>query len=156
MTLTAAREPFPGAPGAAAGFSFIEIALVLVVLAVAGVMAAPAIRPALDAVRAEAAVRRTASFLDDARRRAVLERTALVIHCRPEEGRLVLLGAASGERGFTVPEAVEIVSCRPEELRYFPQGSASGLTLLLRDKHGRERSLSVGAFTGLSRVDAAK
>ena len=54
-----------------------------------------------------------------------------------------------------MPEAVAIVSCRPEELRYFPQGSATGMTLLLRDRRGRERSLTVGTFTGLSRVDAA-
>ena len=137
------------------GFTLIEIVLVLVLLAVAGVMVAPAIQPALDSVRAEAAVRRTASFLDDARRRAVLERKVLVVHCRPGEERLVLLGAASGELVFQVPEAVAIVSCRPEEMRYFPQGSATGMTLLLRDRRGRERSLSVGTFTGLSRIDAA-
>jgi hypothetical protein len=117
---------------------------------------APAIRPALDSVRAEAAVRRTASFLDDARRRAVLERRVLIVHCRPGEQRLVLLGAASGELDFPVPPAVRIVSCRPEEMRYFPQGSATGMTLLLRDTGGRERSLGVGAFTGLSRIDAAR
>ncbi len=142
-------------PAAAAGFTLIELVLVLVLLAVAGVMAAPAIQPALDSVRAESAVRRTASFLDDVRRRAVLERKILVVNCLPEDERLVLLGSAAGEQVFSVPEALEIVSCRPEELRYFPQGSASGTTLLLRDRHGRERSLSVGVFTGLSRlVDA--
>jgi prepilin-type N-terminal cleavage/methylation domain-containing protein len=141
---------------AGAGFTLIELVIVLVVLGVAGVMAAPAIQPALDSVRAEAAVRRTASFLDDARRRAVLERRVLVVHCRPEEGRLELLGAAAGERAFQLPEAVAIVSCLPEEMRYFPQGSATGMTLLLRDRRGRERSLAVGTFTGLSRVDAAR
>jgi prepilin-type N-terminal cleavage/methylation domain-containing protein len=138
-----------------AGFTLIEIVLVLVVLAVAGVMVAPAIQPALDSVRVEAAVRRTASFLDDARRRSVLERKVLVVECRAGEERLVLLGSAAGDRAFQVPEAVAIVSCRPEEMRYFPQGSASGMTLTLRDRRGRERSLSVGSFTGLSRIDAA-
>ena len=136
------------------GFTLIEIVLILVLLAVAGVIAAPAIRPALDSVRAEAAARRTASFLDDARRRAVLERKVLVVRCSLDEGRLALLGAASGERVYQVPDAVAIVSCRPGEVRYFPQGSSSGMTLLLRDTRGRERSLSVGTFTGLSRIDA--
>ena len=142
-------------PASDAGFTLIELVLVLVVLAIAGVMAAPAIQPALDSVRAEAAARRTASFLDDARRRAVLERKVLVLSCRPGGERLVLRGAASGEKVFQVPEAVAIVSCRPEELRYFPQGSASGMTLLLRDRRGRERRLTVGTFTGLSRIDVA-
>ncbi|MHB8835021.1 MAG: pilus assembly FimT family protein [Candidatus Methylomirabilia bacterium] len=164
------------------GFTLIEIVLVLVLLAVAGVIAVPAIQPALDSVRTEAAVRRTASFLDAARTIAVLERKVLIVHCRPDEGRLMLLGAAFGEGSFLilkrlgvvlrpqqgevspvmhevsfpVPEAVAIVSCLPEEMRYFPQGSATGMTLLLRDAGGRERSLSVGAFTGLSRVGAAR
>jgi prepilin-type N-terminal cleavage/methylation domain-containing protein len=141
---------------AAAGFTLIEITLVLVVLAVAGVMVAPAIQPALDSVRAEAAARRTAAFLDDARRRAVLERKVLVVHCRPDEGRLVLAGAAAGERFFPVPEAATIASCRPAELRYFPQGSATGMTLVLRDRRGREHTLTVGPFTGLSRVAALR
>lgn len=141
--------------GAGAGFTLIEIVLVLVLLAVAGVVAAPAIQPALDSVRAEAALRRTASFLDDTRRRAVLERKVLVVHCRPGDERLVLLGSADGERVFQIPSTVAIVSCRPEEVRYFPQGSSTGMTLLLRDKGGRERSLGVGVFTGLSRIDAA-
>jgi len=118
-------------------------------------MAAPAIQPALDSVRAEAAARRTAAFLDDARRRAVLERKVLTVRCLQGEESLVLVGAASGERTFKVPEAAAIVSCRPEAVRYFPQGSASGMTLLLRDTRGRERHLTVGTFTGLSRIDAA-
>ena len=138
-----------------AGFTLIEIALVLVLLAVAGVVAVPAIQPALDSVRTEAAARRTAAFLDDARRRAVLERKVLVVHCRPGEERLVLQGATSWERSFKVPETVVIESCRPEEVRYFPQGSATGMTVLLRDKRGRERKVTVGVFTGLSRIDAA-
>jgi len=160
LHLDAYKRPAPHAPctGAfqtGAGFTFIEIVLVLVLLAAAGVVVAPAIRPALDSVRAEASVRRTASFLDDARRRAVLERRVLVVHCEPGAERLVLLGAASGERAFPVPPPVEIVSCRPEEMRYFPQGSSTGMILLLRDSGGRERHVAVGTFTGLSRIDAA-
>ena len=142
-------------PALEAGFTLIEIVLVLVLLAVAGAVVVPAIQPALDSVRAEAAVRRTASFLDDARRRAVLERKVLVVRCRPGEERLVLLGSTSGEKVFPVPEAVALLSCGPGELRYFPQGSSTGSTLLLRDRRGGERRLTVGAFTGLSRIDAA-
>jgi Tfp pilus assembly protein FimT len=126
----------------------------MVVLAIAGAIALPAIRPALDSVRAEAAVRRTATFLDDARRRAVLERRVLVVACREQEQRLVLHGAAAGDRVFVVPEAVRVESCRPDQVRYLPEGSATGMTLLLRDQGGRGHRLSVGSFTGLSRVDA--
>jgi len=138
------------------GFTLIELVIVLVVLAVAGVMTTPALQRTLESVRAEAATRRTAAFLDDTRRHAVLERKVLVLRCRPRPGRLEVVGAADGDRTFRVPEQVALVSCRPEEVRYHPQGSSTGMTLLLRDKGGREHRLSVGAFTGLARIDAGQ
>jgi prepilin-type N-terminal cleavage/methylation domain-containing protein len=135
---------------ARAGFTLIEIALVLVVLAIAGVIAYPALQPALESARLESAARRAASFLDEARRRAVLGRAQLEVRCLPREGRLELRVGADERRVFRVPDAVALVSCRPESVRYFPQGSSTGLELLLRDRRGRERKVSVGAFTGLS------
>jgi hypothetical protein len=125
---------------------------VLVVIAIAGVIAYPALQPALESARAEAAARRTAAFLDDARRRAVLGRAPLEVRCLPREGRLEVVGEGDGQREFRVPEEVVLVACRPERVRYFPQGSSSGLELLLRDRRGRERRVAVGAFTGLAAV----
>ena len=124
----------------------------LVVIAIAGVIAYPALQPALESARAEGAARRTAAFLDDARRRAVLGRAPLEVRCLPREGRLELVGEGAGPREFRVPEEVALVACRPERVRYFPQGSSSGLELLLRDRRGRERRVAVGAFTGLAAV----
>lgn len=143
-----------GGPARVAGFTLIEIILVLVVLAVAGALAVPAIQPAIDAVRAEAGARRVASFLDDARRRAVLGRTELTVSCRQREGELELGAPGAEGKVFRIPEALTIVSCRPESLRYFPQGAATGMSLALRDRAGRERLVSVGAFTGLARIES--
>ena len=119
----------------------------------AGVLAVPALQPLLESARIEAAARRTAAFLDDTRRRSVLERRILVVRCRPDERRLVVAGAADGERAFPLPEAASQFTCSPDEMRYHPQGSATGMTLELRDRRGRGRRLSVGAFTGLVRVE---
>lgn len=140
------------APGAGWGFTLIELVIVLVVLAVAGSLAIPAVRPALESVRFEAAVRSTASFLDDVRRRAVLERKDLEVHCLLREEQL----GVGGEKPFTIPYQVELDTCSPKQVTYHPQGSATGLTLILRDRGGRERRLTVGAFTGLARVDAPR
>lgn len=140
---------------ARAGFTLIEIILVLVVLAIAGVLVYPALQPSLESARAESAARRTAAFLDDVRRRSVLGRAEIEVRCRPREGRLELSGAASGPRTFQVPEEMSLVSCRPDRLRYFPQGSSTGMALLLRDQRGRERRVAVGAFTGLASIGEA-
>lgn len=125
----------------------------LVVLAIAGVLTVPAIQTALDSVRTEAGARRTAAFFEDVRRRAVLERKTLLVKCLPEEGRLELSGTTGEAKPFPIPGELAIASCEPEQVRYFPQGSATGITLLLRDAHGRERRVSVGAFTGLARIE---
>jgi prepilin-type N-terminal cleavage/methylation domain-containing protein len=137
---------------ARAGFTLIEVLLVLVVLAIAGVIAYPALQPALESVRAENAARRTAAFLDDVRRRSVLGRVQLEVACAPREGRLALRGGSGEPREFRVPEGTTIASCRPDRVRYFPQGSSSGMVLVLRDPRGRERRVAVGAFTGLAAV----
>jgi prepilin-type N-terminal cleavage/methylation domain-containing protein len=137
---------------ARAGFTLIEIVLVLAVLAIASVIAFPALQPALEATRAEGAARRAAAFLDDVRRRSVLGRVELEVGCSPREGRLVLRGGAAGAREFRLPEGMTLVSCRPDRLRYFPQGSSTGMALLLRDRRGRERRIAVGAFTGLAAI----
>jgi general secretion pathway protein H len=154
--------PRPAAPSPRAGFTFVEIILVLAVIAIAGALAAPAIGPALQAVRGEAAARRTASFLDDVRRRAVLERRTLSVRCDPQEERLLVSGEpakeeAAGEEAvsFRIPEEADLVSCSPEEARYFPQGYATGLELLLRDRSERQYRVAVGSFTGLARAERA-
>ena len=136
--------------GAGWGFTLIELVIVLIVLAVASSLAIPAIRPALESVRMEAAARGTASFLDKVRQRAVLERKVFVVRCRTQENQLEL----EGDNPFAIPEKVALVLCSPGEVKYYPQGSATGLTLILRDRGGRERRLTVGAFTGLARVGA--
>lgn len=128
-------------------------------LSIAGVLAYPALQPALLAVRGEAAARRTAAFLDDVRRRAVMGRKPLTVSCLTEENRLVVRedGRAGEEPAvtFAVPEHADLVSCKPEEVRYLPQGYASGFTLTLRDRRGQAYEVTVGAFTGLARLERA-
>lgn len=116
----------------------------------------PALQPALEATRAEAAARRTAAFLDEARRRAVLGRREVEVRCVPREERIERVEEGTARAAFRLAGDVRLVSCRPEQVRYFPQGSSSGLTLLLRDRRGRERRVTVGSFTGLSQIETVR
>jgi prepilin-type N-terminal cleavage/methylation domain-containing protein len=134
------------------GFTLIELVLVIVLFAIAGAFALPALQPALESVRAEAAARRTASFLDDVRRRSVVGRAVYTVRCLPDDDRLDADGPGDLKLAFALPEGADLVGCRPVKVRYFPQGYASGITLTLRDRSGRERMVTVGTFTGLARV----
>jgi hypothetical protein len=118
----------------------------------------PALWPALDSVRFNAAVRQTASFLDGVRQRAVMKRSELEVRCDEQEDQLLVVDEhqpiVAGEKNpFTIPYEVEL-SCAPRQVRYYAQGSTSTkLTLTLRGKGGRQRRIVVGAFTGLARPE---
>lgn len=128
----------------------------LALLALAGVLIVPTVQPALDAARAEAGARRTAAFLDDARRRSVLERTSLTVRCRLRENLLELEAEGKEPQAFRIPEPLALAECRPEQVRYFPQGASTGISLSLSGPRGRERRVSVGAFTGLARLEEGR
>jgi len=132
---------------------------VITILSVAGILIIPAVQPALEATRVEAGARKTAAFLDDARRISVLARKPVTVRCRPDENQLEPEAQGvdfkkHGIRGpFSIPEPLTLAKCQPEEVRYFPQGGAESLELTLRDPRGRERVIRVGTFTGLARVE---
>lgn len=135
------------------GFTLIEIVLVLLLFSVAGALVAPALWPALESVRSEAAARRAAAFLDGARLQAVLQRQPRAVRCLPDENRLALVAGEEEVGGFALPGSVQIASCRPDQVRYFPQGFAGAFELELRDPGREGRRITVGAFTGLARVE---
>jgi prepilin-type N-terminal cleavage/methylation domain-containing protein len=143
----------------AAGFTLIEIIVVMTILAVAGILIIPAVQPALEATRAEAGARKVATFLDDARRHSVFKRRIVTVRCRPDENQLQreVQGVEPKQNGnsstFAVPEPLTLAKCQPEAMRYFPQGGAEAMELTLRDPRGRERVIKVGTFTGLARIE---
>ena len=126
------RRPFSSAlffPAGSGGFTLLELLLVLMVIALAGVMIFPDLNPALSRTRDEAALRRTVGTLDDFRRRAVSGgRTLTLSHGKTGRSLLVSVAGKEGDEELEepLPEGVEAVSLEPEKCRYFPQGHSSG------------------------------
>jgi len=138
----------------ARGFTLLETAVVMLVLALAAAVAAPAIGRGLDAVRLRAEVAGVASFFRVARERAIAQHAALSVRIDPD-GRALVLEASAGDTatGAGVATAVRRLSplvhiaADPPEARtvtFFAYGLSSG---------GRFRLEAPGAVVYVLRVD---
>jgi len=147
-----------------AGFTLLELLLVLFVLSLAGVIVFPSLQPLLSRAGVESTARKAASFLDDVRRQAVQSGRVFEVRFDDEGGRLVARpeGASdgagdgevvAGERAF--PGLPGESSLEPETVRYYPHGSSSGGVLTFRRGETEMFRVVIGSFTGLARLEEA-
>ena len=126
------------------------------VVALAGVLIFPDLGPALQRIKADGALRRTASFLDDTRRRSVASGKILVVTLEGEEEMRITVREAGTAEGTVAempgPDGAEFLELEPGEGRYFPQGHASGFRLMIGTVGEERVRIDVGSFTGLARI----
>lgn len=118
------------------GYTLIETAVVLLVLALAAGLAAPAIGRGLDAIRLRAEVAGVASFLRAARERAIAQHRALQVEIEGEGRALVIRSgdadpARDGDRERLVRRLSPLVRLEadPPQARtvtFFAHGLSSG------------------------------
>jgi general secretion pathway protein H len=142
-----------------AGFTLLELVIVLFVLALASVVVYPDLKPMLEAARLTSTVRETAAFLDGIRTRAVLDGRTLTVSV-DEDGTGLVVTSADGEDttaedlhvgGGNAP-VVERLEMEPETIRYFPGGSSSGGEVSFLKADRTVASVRVGSFTGLADI----
>lgn len=107
-------------------------------------------------MKADSAVKKAASFLDDTRRRSVASGKTLVVSLEGEDERRIAVreeGTAEGTVAeMPVPDGAEFLELEPAEGRYFPQGHASGFQLVIGTAGEERVRIAVGSFTGLTRI----
>lgn len=131
-----------------AGFSLMELAVVLAILALAAAVVAPSVARTADGVRARAEVGAVAGFLRSARELAVSRREPVEV--RIEHGRQALVMAGAGPDATvraTQPLALLRVSGAPR-VTFFPHGMSSGAHLALTAPGARAYVIAVDALTG--------
>ncbi len=128
----------------------------MVVVALAGILIFPDLGPALQRLKSDGALKRTASFLDDTRRRSVATGKILVVTLEGEEERRIAVreeGAAEGTVAeMPGPDGAAFLELDPGEGRYFPQGHSSGFQLTLGTVREERVRIEIGSFTGLARI----
>ena len=148
-------SPIPALTGRE-GFTLLELLLVLMVVALAGVFVFPNLDPALQRVKSDGALKRTTSFLDDTRRRSVASGKTLIVTLEGEEERRITVREAGTTEGTVAempgPDGAEFLELEPGEGRCFPQGHASGFHLTVGTAGGERVRIDIGSFTGLARI----
>jgi len=132
------------------GFTLIEVAVTLLVIALAVGVAAPSISRGLDGLRTRAEAASIATFLRAAREQAITHHRAYEVRVRTDEGLLELRSGdavprtrrlASGVRVTTDPPSAGVIS-------FLPQGLTSGGRLRVELPGGRGYLITLDPLTG--------
>ena len=132
------------------GFTLIELAVTLFVLALAVSVAAPSLARGVDTVRARAETAGIATFLRAARERAITHNRAYEVRLTTEEGVIEL---RTGETVLAIrrPAPGVRVTLDPPTSRtvtFLPQGLSSGAHLRVEGPGRRAYLVTVDPLTG--------
>jgi general secretion pathway protein H len=115
-------------PEGSAGFSLLELVVVLFVLALAVGLVAPAISRSTDAIRLRAEVAGFAAVLRHAREQAITTRRPHTVVVDPVEHQMRMVSGEEVRRTKTIPEQWTVAAVEPSPLavRFEPQGTSTG------------------------------
>jgi prepilin-type N-terminal cleavage/methylation domain-containing protein len=134
------------------GFTLIEMAITLMVLAIAAAFAVPSISRGLDGVRARAEVSGFVGFLRAAREQAATRGIAHEVHLNPETRTLVITVAGSdavrSSRTFTYLLRIEPDPPNALTVSFQPQGLSTGGAFHIMAAGQRHYLVTIDPFTG--------
>lgn len=142
-----------------AGFTLLELLLVLAILGLVAALVLPALRRPPDNLRLEAASRTLASALRLSRAQAIARNTDVVLTIHAD--RRMFESSAGSAIQLDHEISVEMIFAAPERrgraagaIRFFPDGTSSGGEIVLTLDKRRAR-ISVNWLTGEARLDLA-
>ncbi len=134
------------------GFTLIELAITLMVLAIAAAFVAPSLGRGLDGLRARAEVSGFVGFLRAAREQAVTRGEAHEVHLDPDTRTLAITTEGSSSvrssRSFPYLERIEPSPPTARIVRFQPQGLSSGGVFHILARGDRHYLITVDPLTG--------
>ena len=132
------------------GFTLIELAVTLFVLALAVSVTAPSLARGVDTVRTRAETAGIATFLRAARERAITHNRAYEVRVKTEEGVIEL---RTGETALAIrraPPGIRVTLDPPTSstVTFLPQGLSSGAQLRVEGPGRRAYLVTVDPLTG--------
>jgi general secretion pathway protein H len=109
------------------GFTLLELLVVLLLLAVAAGLVAPAVGRSVDAVRLRAEIAGFAALIRHAREQAIASRRPHTVSIDEREHRLQVTAAEELRRSRALPASWSVESVPPHlALRFEPHGTSTG------------------------------
>jgi general secretion pathway protein H len=136
------------------GFSFMELVVVLAILAITAAVVAPGVARTVDGVRARAEVGAVAAFLRSAREQAVSGQQTIEVRVDDESHTLVMRRAnQAGEAAAPAPRALSpllriAADPLPARVTFFPRGMSTGARFAIAAPGPRAYVITVDALTG--------
>jgi prepilin-type N-terminal cleavage/methylation domain-containing protein len=133
------------------GYTLIELAVALAVLAIAAAVVGPAVGRTVDGVRVRAEVAAFAGFLRAAREQAIARQVAFEVVLESEPRTLQLRrpgagdGGAQARRSFSAGLRIEADAPR---VTFWPHGMSSGARFAIDAPGPRRYVITVDALTG--------
>jgi len=160
-----------------AGFTLLELVVVMVIAGILFVAAQPSFSALMRGAQERAALRRLVGLLNSARTEAVASGRLVRVCCDPGRGELWAeaqldptgdrsafeLLRVLGRAQVMVPDSLHISKLlaggrdtrkRQAQLYFYPDGRTDGLLLVLADGRGREITVELSAATGRVTVGA--
>ncbi len=139
------------------GYTLMEVMVVLLVLALAAAVVAPAVGRGADNLRARAEVAGVASFLRAAREQAIARNAPYEVWVDPDAGLLVLkassadgsgAGAVRATKRLSAPVRIEADPPLARTVTFLPQGLSSGGRFRIEAPGPRVYIVTVDPLTG--------
>jgi type II secretion system protein H len=132
------------------GFTLIELAVTLLILALAAAVAAPSLARGVDAVRARTEAAGIATFLRAAHEQAVTQHRPYEVRVRSEEGFIELRSgqSVSATRRLSAGVRVTAEPPTPSNIIFLPEGLSSGARLRVEMPGRPAYLITVDPLTG--------
>jgi type IV fimbrial biogenesis protein FimT len=132
------------------GFTLIELAVTLLVLALAAAVVVPGVGRSIESVRARAEISGFAAYLRAAREQAIARGEAQTVRLDPETRSLAITAADAvrSTRSFTYLLRIEPEPPQALDVLFAPLGFSSGATYHILAPGNRRYVITVDPFTG--------
>jgi type II secretion system protein H len=148
----------------ARGFTFIELMIVLSIVALGAVMVMPALDAGIDSREVRRAVRQIAATMQYCRREAVATGALKRLRIKPDDNKIE---TDDGKRWAVLTERALIeridggwdAGLGQYDVAFFPNGSTSGAEIVVVSRHDRSRNrlrLVLDPLVGTVRVEDAE
>jgi prepilin-type N-terminal cleavage/methylation domain-containing protein len=134
------------------GVTLLELLIVVTIIGIVAGVSFPSVTSGLSGLRLQTASGSVASFLTSSMNRVDRREEAAAILVSPQENRLAVFTAVSGDkptRTIEMPQGIHIEGEESRRYLFMPGGNVPRMTVILRNDKGARRSIQIDPVTAV-------